>query len=35
MMKHGGYKSLDFAGCEKSPVVAFIPVCFAIDINFV
>ena len=34
-MKHRGYKSLDFAGCKKSPVMSFIPVCFAIDIIFV
>ena len=34
-MKDKVNKNIDFAGCKKSPVMSFIPVCFAIDIIFV
>ena len=34
-MKQRGIMNNVFAGCKKTPVIAFIPVCFAIDIDFV
>ena len=34
-MKHDATKNIVFAGCKKSPVAVFAPVCFGIDINFV
>ena len=34
-MKHGATKNIVIAGCEKSPVAVFAPVCFDIDIIFV
>ena len=34
-MKHGAIKNIVIAGCKKSPVAVFAPVCFGIDINFV
>ena len=33
-MKHGVNKNNVFAGCKKSLVTAFAPVCLGIDINF-
>ena len=34
IMKHGEIISNGFAGCKKSPVAPFAPVCFVVDINF-
>ena len=34
-MKHGATKNIVFAGCKKSPVAVFAPICFAIEIDFV
>jgi hypothetical protein len=33
-MKHGAIKNIVVAGCKKSPVTVFAPVCLGIDINF-
>ena len=34
-MKDRVNKSIDFAGCKKSPVAVLAPVYYGIDINFV
>lgn len=33
-MKHGAIKNIVLAGCKKSSVTAFAPVCYIIDIDF-
>jgi hypothetical protein len=33
-MKHGAIKNIVVAGCKKSPVTVFAPVCYTIDIYF-
>ena len=33
-MKRKETKNIGFAGCKKSPVAVFAPVCFGIDIVF-
>ena len=34
-MKHRAIKNIVVAGCKKSSVAVFAPVCFTIGINFV